>query len=120
MSVQLLNKKEIVKIANTLTQDMSKEGKESRSRDIWYAYISNITAYNLQYEEKTQIDFSDWNEDIKFETYAEAIDELGYLLYNVYTNAGNYFMPKESLDRLEKFYTRNRKIVDEVQPYNND
>lgn len=120
MSVNLLSKEEITRIANTLTQDLSAEGKEARSRDIWYAYVSNVTAYNLQYQENAEIDFSDWNEDDKFETYAEAIDELGHLLYNVYTNSGNYFMPKESLDRLEEFYKINRKLVDNVAAYNND
>lgn len=94
MSVSLLQGKEAAKIANSFT-------KEETQRNIWYAYISNVTAYNLQYIKNEQIDFKGWevNED-KYDNINEAIDALGGLLYNAYTNAGNYFCPLKSLEDL--------------------
>tara|TARA_R100000734_G_C3295283_1_gene86553 strand:- start:418 stop:831 length:414 start_codon:yes stop_codon:yes gene_type:complete len=70
--------------------------KEYLGRMLWYMYVANITAYNLQYQENELIDFSDVKA-VKGKTLSEAISDLGRLLYNVVTNDGNYFIDKEWL-----------------------
>ena len=49
MSVSLFTSTEACKIANSLP--------EKFARSVWYSYVSNVTAYNLQYNEKELIDF---------------------------------------------------------------
>lgn len=94
MSVSLLNGNQAAKIAESFTS-------EETQRKIWYAYISNVTAYNVNYRENTPIDFKGWEEnEAKFEDMNKAIDELAHLLYNAYTNAGNSFAPAGVLDEL--------------------
>lgn len=107
MSVSLFTGKQAAKIAESF------EG-EDLQRSIWYAYISNVTAYNVNYRENTPIDFKGWeeNED-KFNDANKAIDELASLLYNAYTNAGNSFAPDGTLETLSDFV----KAVRETQEY---
>ena len=65
-------------------------------RMVWYMYVGNITAYNLQYRENQMIDFKEYdvkvNQDIE-----ESLNKLGGLMYNCYTNDGNYFIDKSWL-----------------------
>ena len=57
MSVNLFTSTEASKLANSLsnfskTKDMSKV--------VWYLFVSNVTAYNLQYKEDAVIDFEEF------------------------------------------------------------
>jgi hypothetical protein len=75
MSVALFSKSEIAKLYNTLSLDKNvqkfvteldffekrnKFGSESAKnfigRAVWYGYIANVNAYNVQYRENEQID----------------------------------------------------------------
>jgi hypothetical protein len=122
MSVNLLEKQKISKIANTLAgnKDVCKfvetlpffkerrkwlfEYKENTKdfieRAIWYAYIGNVTAFNCQYGKGVSIDLKLSSED-KFDSLQEGIRSLGNLIYNCYTNDGNYFVGKEWLESLQ-------------------
>jgi len=103
MSVSLYKGNEAAKIAESFES-------EDVQRQIWYAYISNVTAYNVQYRENAQIDFKGWeaNEE-KFENIHEAIEALGGLLYNAYTNAGNSFAPEGVLQALAALGTKHER-----------
>ena len=111
MSVSIILREKINKAMNTLSKneavqnfvseseffnEYNKYGAESAEtfigRALWYGYIANITAWNVQYGENEQIDFSDFNDDVEYENVQEAIDLVGYLLYNVYTNNGTCFL----------------------------
>lgn len=113
MSVSLINRAELNKAMNTLSkneaiqnfvaqQDFFKEynaiefGADSSEqfigRSLWYGYIANITAFNVQYAQNEQIDFSDFDDQIEFEDVQDAIKLIGYLLYNTYTNNGTCFL----------------------------
>ena len=115
MSVMLLSKKELTKLSNTLSN--SKEVKEfvesigkglfsdyeteeTIQRAVWYGYIANVTAFNVQYKENYAIDYSDSNDVSEFDTMQDAMYELSGLIYNVYTNAGNYFLNTDYLNLL--------------------
>lgn len=95
MSVQLYTKQEI----NNWIENEAKNEDEQRA--IWYGYIANITAYNVQYEENIMIDFED-------ETIAEDMEyrTIGGLLYNCYTNAGNCFLADKWIILLEHIAQR--------------
>lgn len=119
MSVCLLSENELTVVSNTLTTntrvqelvsktqffaDRNKYAKESEetfiARAIWYGYIANITAYNVQYQENNPINFKIEETEEKVEL-KEAISILGSLVYNCYTNDGNSFLAKEWMDVLE-------------------
>ena len=91
MSVRLYTKRE----ANHMMENIATNENEQRA--IWYGYIANITAYNVQYQE---------NELIDFKTEEAATDEemeystIGGLIYNCYTNGGNIFLENKWLDIL--------------------
>ena len=104
MSVSLFTSTEACKIANSLP--------EKFARSVWYSYVSNVTAYNLQYEEKELIDFDGWNSDEKFTDPEKLTNELGSLLYNIYTNDGNYFMPEKNRLQIEKKYNEMKEKSD--------
>jgi hypothetical protein len=110
MSVNLFSELEISKLYNTLSADKNvqefvsktkffkkrnKFGSESAEdfigRAVWYGYIANITAYNVQYKENNQINFN-MESSKKFKNFQDAIQLLGSLLYNVSTNDGNIFL----------------------------
>ncbi len=97
MSVQLYTKQEINNFIKNEAQNTLEE------RAIWYGYIANITAYNVQYQENIQIDFED-------ETLAEDMEyrTVGGLLYNCYTNAGNCFLANEWIKILEQIAERTK------------
>lgn len=109
MSVFLNEATDIARIAHSL------EEHGVKPRDVWYAYISNVTSYNVQYKEDAPIDFKAWeayDEDTEQKLpFIDALKGLGGLLYNSCTNAGNYFMPKSSLDRLERFYETFKSVI---------
>lgn len=111
MSVSIISREKINKAINTLSKneaiqnfvkdsefykEYNKYGAESAEsfigRALWYGYIANITAWNVQYGENELIDFSDFSDTVEFEDVQEAIDLVGYLLYNVYTNNGTRFL----------------------------
>lgn len=113
MSVALFSKERI----NTIDYVLSKN--ETESRAIWYGYVANLTAYNLQYRENIPIDYE--TEDILTDTEdyyyikdkKDAYDALCSLLYNIYTNDGNCFLEdrwvkvlNDIKDRLKPKYER--------------
>tara|TARA_S200002703_G_scaffold82315_1_gene70941 strand:- start:1228 stop:1629 length:402 start_codon:yes stop_codon:yes gene_type:complete len=101
MSVSLFRKTEINSLMRTYAQN------DDESRAIWYAYVSNVTAFNLQYRENETIDFD-------FEKY-ENIQKwtLGSLHYNIATNDGNHFMQ----DKWHKIFTNIIKRVNKLDEY---
>lgn len=118
MSVSLFSELEISKLYNTLSADKNtqefvsetkffkkrnKFGSESAEdfigRAVWYGYIANITAYNVQYKENNQINFN-MESSKKFKNFQDAIQLLGSLLYNVSTNDGNIFLMDSWYDSL--------------------
>ena len=129
MSVNLKSEKEISKIYNTLSKNKevqefaseldffkkrNKYAAESKenfiARAVWYGYIANVTAYNVQYQENQQINFNIECEDV-FESLSDAIDALGSLLYNVATNDGNIFLMDDWYNVLSKI--NNKFVVEE-------
>ena len=131
MSVSLFSELEISKLYNTLSTDKNvqefvseteffkirnKFGAESAEdfigRAVWYAYIANITAFNVQYKENEQINFN-MESDEKFENFQDAIQLLGSLLYNVSTNDGNIFLMDDwynALTSIEKEFVVEQPI----------
>ena len=110
MSVSLLTELEIAKITNTLTAnkdvlkfvestELAKERSKysyedsanTLARAIWYGYVANITAYNLQYKANEQINY-DLESDKYFDSFQEGISTLKSLNYNIATNDGNIFL----------------------------
>jgi ACT domain-containing protein len=129
MSVILKSEKEISKIYNTLSKNKqvqefaseldffkkrNKYAAESKenfiARAVWYGYIANVTAYNVQYQDNQQINFNIECEDV-FESLSDAIDALGSLLYNVATNDGNIFLMDDWYNVLSKI--NNKFVVEE-------
>jgi len=130
MSVNLLEKQEISKIANTLAENkdvckyvetlpffkernrfIKEDAVNFIKRAVWYAYVGNVTAFNLQYQQNIAIDFDPLSED-KFDSLQDGIRSLGSLIYNCYTNDGNYFLRKEwiySLKRIEVVFYEERE-----------
>ena len=99
MSVLLYTGKQAAKIAESFES-------EDIQRKIWYAYISNVTAYNVQYRENAPIDFKGWDDNKdKFSNIEDAVEALRGLLYNAYTNPGNSFAPEGVLEYIEKMVT---------------
>jgi hypothetical protein len=85
-------------------------------RMVWYLYCANITAYNVNYQENVPI----FNEQTKNDEYldkdlsfAKAISRLGSLIYNCYTNAGNYFIADGWIDSAIAI----RKAFDKTDEY---
>ena len=131
MSVNLFAEQEISKLYNTLSADKNvqefvseldffkkrnKFGAESAEdfigRAVWYGYIANITAFNVQYRENEQINFN-MESDEKFENFQDAIQLLGSLLYNVSTNDGNIFLMDDwynALTSIEKEFVVEQPI----------
>ena len=77
--------------------NMSMETPEDYfGRMVWYLYVANVTAYNLQYKQNISIDFS---EGLPFDVAPnkitktdELVSEMRSLLYNIFTNDGNVFV----------------------------
>ena len=133
MSVLLLDSQEIIKLSNTLSQQplvqdfvkgldiflnrqglgMNETVEDIIARAVWYAYIANVTAFNVQYKENEPIDF-DMEGEEDFDTLDEAIDSLRSLLYNCYTNDGNSFLSGDWMEALEAI-KKEFKEVKEMQ-----
>lgn len=92
----------ILKQKNTINSILDMEGiNDQEQRAIWYGYVGNVTAYNLQYQEDAKIDF-DWESKVDFEMTEEvALTELKSLKYNIYTNDGNCFVQQKWIDLIE-------------------
>ena len=124
MSVMLFSIKESVKINNTLSKDprvqefveTTKEfaaykdmynhttPEDFISRAIWYSYVANTTAYNLQYRENEPIDY-DFNSEDDYDFVHEAVYMLGRVIYNCYTNDGNCFLQDKWMKVIKAIYT---------------
>ncbi len=100
LSNTLANNKEVVefvsktKIANDRKKYSYEDAKTTIQRAVWYGYVANRTAYNLQYRQNELINFNIDKYDLgqEFKTLQEAIDVLGSLVYNIATNDGNVFL----------------------------
>tara|TARA_R110000744_G_scaffold63805_3_gene131164 strand:- start:701 stop:1108 length:408 start_codon:yes stop_codon:yes gene_type:complete len=95
MSVNLTSKE-------TVNAILDMDGvNEMEQRAIWYAYVGNVTAFNLQYEEKEEIDF-DFDKKYPNEMHPHiALTELKSLMYNIYTNDGNCFVQQKWIDLMQ-------------------
>lgn len=132
MSVALLLKEEIIKTCNTLAQqplvqDFIKETKEYKdytetsfgsvaaedfiARAVWYGYVANVTAFNVQYRENVEIDFNMEGVD-DFSTLQDAVSILGHLIYNCYTNDGNSFLQDKWMNVLSSI---KKEFYEEVE-----
>ena len=85
-------------------------GLDSFGRLMWYLYVANGTAYSLQYQEEVQI-FSKEVAADKYKPMAfdDAAAGYGSLIYNIFTNDGNYFLG-------EPWYSYAEKINEFLQP----
>jgi hypothetical protein len=85
-------------------------GLDSFGRLMWYLYVANGTAYSLQYQEEIQI-FSKEVAADKYKPMAfdDAAAGYGSLIYNIFTNDGNYFLG-------EPWYSYAEKINEFLQP----
>ena len=122
MSVNLLVEEKIVKLSNTLAQqplvqdfvETTKEYKDYVSgsylkeevsyfiaRAVYYGYVANRTAYNVQYRENEPLSFELEGEE-DFDTLGEAVYLLSSLVYNCYTNDGNCFLQDAWMNVLQK------------------
>tara|TARA_R110002020_G_scaffold96958_1_gene231621 strand:+ start:9128 stop:9682 length:555 start_codon:yes stop_codon:yes gene_type:complete len=77
--------------------NMSMETPEQYfGRMIWYLYVANVTAYNLQYRETQSPVYDDLTESEHWTNIItktdELVSEMRSLLYNVFTNDGNVFV----------------------------
>jgi len=131
MSVILISYTEINSIYNALSGDdefvdfiqktpIGKPGQgayppglDSFGRLMWYLYVANGTAYSLQYQEEVQI-FSKEVAADKYEPMAfdEAAAGYGGLMYNIFTNDGNYFLGEpwySYAEAIDKFLEQARK-----------
>jgi|TARA_R110000737_G_C14596101_1_gene488338 hypothetical protein len=94
------------KINSIMELDNGLAMNEDEKRAIWYAYVGNITCYNLQYEENVEIDF-DWKSQVDFIMDKHiALSELKSLRYNIYTNDGNCFVQQKWIDLMEGVINR--------------
>ncbi len=124
MSVALFQEKDLVRLTNTLTENEKvlkfvesteiyqkrvkysyEDSRQTLARALWYGYVANRTAFNLQYSENEPINFNipESDETYKFKT---AMSNLGFLLYNIATNDGNVFLSDEWSNLLEGIYKK--------------
>tara|TARA_R110002012_G_scaffold22121_1_gene77076 strand:- start:6874 stop:7260 length:387 start_codon:yes stop_codon:yes gene_type:complete len=116
MSVMNLSKQELTKLSNTLSNSKeviqfvkeSEKGlfsgcgtQETIERAIWYGYIANVTAFNVQYKQNCNIDYSKSDDNTEFDSMDDAMSVLSSLIYNVFTNDGNFFLNTDYLDLLK-------------------
>jgi hypothetical protein len=112
---------EIVKISKVYKKSNAKNvptfarksTKDVIGRMMWYMYVANRTAYSLQYGENIDIftDETDIETD-KLEPYdiVEATSKLRGLLYNIYTNDGNYFLADDYVEVAELMRAYNKEL----------
>lgn len=132
MSVALITEKELNQMTNTLTSNKEilnfvetteifekrskfsyEDSKETLARALWYGYVANRTAFNLQYQENELINYNMEDSDDQYETLQDGLGRLGFLLYNIATNDGNVFLSDEWSNLLRKVYDKFR--VEETQ-----
>jgi hypothetical protein len=101
MSVMIIEKVEV----NTMMNELAINDQEERA--IWYAYVANVTAYNLQYEENVEIDF-DFDSVLKKNDSRREYMSLSSLMYNIYTNDGNCFLQQKWIDLINGIMARNK------------
>lgn len=85
-------------------------------RALWYSWVANKVAYEVQYRENLTIDYDKdhtdiYNDDMSDE---EAYNVVGSLRYNIYTNAGNCFLQDDWVEVLDLIY-KYFKMVDEYK-----
>tara|TARA_Y100001938_G_scaffold147136_1_gene227673 strand:+ start:44 stop:496 length:453 start_codon:yes stop_codon:yes gene_type:complete len=84
-------------------------------RALWYGYVANKTAYELQYRENIDIDFDSEDDKTKEMTDKDIADELGSLLYNIYTNDGNCFLQDDWVNVIDMvaiyFKDKNKAVI---------
>lgn len=135
MSVQIFNIEETQKLGNTISKDprvqeyvettpefknyLASSFGEVKPEDfiaraVWYGYIANTTAYNVQYQESEKIDF-DFVTNEDFDFLHEAISSLGSLVYNCYTNDGNCFLQDKWMNVLGGIYKKFENEVPEPE-----
>ena len=88
-------------------------GLETFGRVMWYLYVANVTAYSLQYQEQTPIFTKEVAADkYKPMAFDEAAAGYGSLMYNIFTNDGNYFLGEpwySYAEAIDKFLEPARK-----------
>ena len=88
-------------------------GLDSFGRVLWYLYVANVTAYSLQYQEQTPIFTKEVAADkYKPMAFDEAAAGYGSLMYNIFTNDGNYFLGEpwySYAEAIDKFLEPARK-----------
>jgi len=102
-------------------QKRNKFGKEDvgtfMHRALWYGYIANKTAYELQYRENIDIDFDSEDDKTTDLTDQNIADELGSLMYNMYTNDGNCFLQDDWVNVIDTmsiyFKDKNKTVIPE-------
>tara|TARA_R110000824_G_scaffold267719_1_gene456528 strand:+ start:347 stop:769 length:423 start_codon:yes stop_codon:yes gene_type:complete len=100
---------------NTMMKELAKTPDEERA--IWYGYVANITAFNLQYQENVELDYD-------FETVLAKNDSrreymsLGSLMYNIYTNDGNCFLQQKWIERIEIIIDREKRKLEDAKGEN--
>ena len=85
--------------------------KEAVGRTIWYNYIANVTAYNVQYRENAPILYDLEDVPPQYCTKSDLASELSHLSYNTFTNDGNYFVAdryKDALDTMIEILKQSR------------
>lgn len=65
-------------------------------RLLWYMYVANNVAYNLQYQQNEDIFTPE--EDAENYTKEEAMNKFNSFMYNIYTNNGTVFLGSDWLN----------------------
>ena len=114
----LINNKDILELVKKTKHykyrcDYSFETVEDYiGRMLWYMYVANITAYNLQYRENNNINFDEVEVDVdKDIDLLKTMQNFGSLLYNVTTNDGNSFIENEWLHTARLIYNQYHPII---------
>ena len=99
MSVALITEKELNQMTNTLTSNEEilnfvetteifekrskfsyEDSRETLARAVWYGYVANRTAFNLQYQENELINYNIEDSDDQYETLQDGLGRLGFAL----------------------------------------
>ena len=107
------------KINSIMELDNGLAMNEDEKRAIWYAYVGNVTCYNVQYENNIEIDF-DFKKTTEFKMDKHiALSELKSLRYNIYTNDGNCFVQQKWIDLMQgvidRFEDKKTEVLNDNQ-----
>lgn len=86
-------------------------------RCLWYSWVANKTAYELQYRENIDIPWSDSDCNKKVLDWEEQLSLLSSLQYNIYTNDGNYFLADiwvKGLQTITRIIEKRNKQVEQI------